>query len=139
MSNALVAGHHTIATDACAAHLMGHAPKSDWLTPPFHRDRNSLLCAAEADFGTVDLKEIDFESEVERPLNEYFSYITDAREMVVSWRRTTCEQALYYRDNRDRVLADYAGTYNDGLYLLAVHRKAPRRALVLRSHPLPSS
>ena len=111
VSNALVAGNHTIATDACAAHLMGHDPTSDWLTPPFHRDRNSLLCAAEAGFGTVDLKEIDFESEVEGPLNEYFSYITDDREMVVSWRRTTCEQALYYRDNRDRFLADYAGKY----------------------------
>ena len=31
--------------------------------------------------------------------------------MVVSWRRTTCEQALYYRDNRKKFLADYAGKY----------------------------
>ncbi len=111
VANTLVAGNHTIATDACTAHLMGHDPQSDWLTPPFHRDRNSLLVAAEAGFGTVDLNEIDFESEVTGPLNEFFSHITDAQELVVSWRRTTCEQALYYRDNRQKFLAEYAGEY----------------------------
>ena len=90
---------------------MGHDPQSDWLTPPFHRDRNSLLVAAEAGFGTVDLNEIDFESEVTGPLNEFFSHITDSQELVVSWRRTTCEQALYYHDNRQKFLAEYAGEY----------------------------
>ena len=39
----------------------------------------------------------------------------------------------------DDLQADYAITYKDGLYLLAVHRKSPRRALVLRSRPLPTS
>ncbi len=111
VANTLVAGNHTIATDACTAHLMGHDPQSDWLTPPFHRDRNSLLVAAEAGFGTVDLNEIDFESEVTGPLNEFFSYITDSQELVLSWRRTTCEQALYYRDNRQKLLEEYAGEY----------------------------
>jgi len=111
VANTLVAGDHTIATDACTAHLMGHDPQSDWLTPPFHRDRNSLLVAAEAGFGTVDLNEIDFESEVTGPLNEFFSYITDSQELVLSWRRTTCEQALYYRDNRQKLLDEYAGEY----------------------------
>ena len=111
VANTLVAGNHTIATDACTAHLMGHDPQSDWLTPPFHRDRNSLLVAAEAGFGTVDLNEIDFESEVTGPLNEFFSYITDSQELVLSWRRTTCEQALYYRDNRQKLLDEYAGEY----------------------------
>jgi len=111
VANTLVAGNHTIATDACTAHLMGHDPQSDWLTPPFHRDRNSLLVAAEAGFGTVDLNEIDFESEVTRPLNEFFSHITDSQELVLSWRRTTCEQALYYRDNRQKLLDEYAGEY----------------------------
>ena len=111
VANTLVAGDHTIATDACAAQLMGHDPQSDWLTPPFHRDRNSLLVAAEAGFGTVDLDEIDFESEVEGPLNEFFSHITDDRERVISWRRTTCEQALYYRDHRELFLDRYAGEY----------------------------
>ena len=111
VANTLVAGNHTIATDACTAHLMGHDPQSDWLTPPFNRDRNSLLVAAEAGFGTVDLNEIDFESEVTGPLNEFFSHITDSQELVVSWRRTTCEQALYFRDNRQKFLAEYAGEY----------------------------
>lgn len=111
VANTLIAGNHTIATDACTAHLMGHDPQSDWLTPPFHRDRNSLLVAAEAGFGTVDLNEIDFESEVTRPLNEFFSHITDSQELVLSWRRTTCEQALYYRDNRQKLLDEYAGEY----------------------------
>ena len=111
VANTLVAGNHTIATDACTAHLMGHDPQSDWLTPPFHRDRNSLLVAAEAGFGTVDLNEIDFESEVTGPLNEFFSHITDSQELVLSWRRTTCEQALYYRDNRQKLLDEYAGEY----------------------------
>ena len=111
VANTLVAGNHTIATDACTAHLMGHDPQSDWLTPPFNRARNSLLVAAEAGFGTVDLNEIDFESEVTGPLNEFFSHITDSQELVVSWRRTTCEQALYYRDNRQKFLAEYAGEY----------------------------
>jgi len=111
VANTLIAGNHTIATDACTAHLMGHDPQSDWLTPPFHRDRNSLLVAAEAGFGTVDLNEIDFESEVTRPLNEFFSHITDSHELVLSWRRTTCEQALYYRDNRQKLLDEYAGEY----------------------------
>ena len=111
VANTLIAGNHTIATDACTDHLMGHDPQSDWLTPPFHRDRNSLLVAAEAGFGTVDLNEIDFESEVTRPLNEFFSHITDSQELVLSWRRTTCEQALYYRDNRQKLLDEYAGEY----------------------------
>ena len=44
--NTLIAGDHTIATDACAAHLMGHDPQSDWLTQPFLRDRNSLKVAS---------------------------------------------------------------------------------------------
>ena len=111
VANTLIAGNHTIATDACTAHLMGHDPQSDWLTPPFHRDRNSLLVAAEAGFGTVDLDKIDFESEVSGPLNEFFSYITDSQELVVSWRRTTCEQALYFRDNRQKFVDQYAGEY----------------------------
>ena len=111
VANTLIAGNHTIATDACTAHLMGHDPQSDWLTPPFHRDRNSLLVAAEAGFGTVELDKIDFDSEVSGPLNEFFSYITDSQELVISWRRTTCEQALYFRDNRQKFVDQYAGEY----------------------------
>jgi uncharacterized protein (DUF362 family) len=58
--NTLIAGDQIIATDACAASLMGHDPQADWLTPPFHRDRNHLRVAAEGGFGTVNLHEIDF-------------------------------------------------------------------------------
>jgi uncharacterized protein (DUF362 family) len=110
-ANTLVAGNNTIATDACAAHLMGHDPQSDWLTPPFLRDRNSLLVATEGGFGTVDLKEIDFESESTAPVGAFYSNATDGHETVVSWRRTTCEQGLYYRDHRDELVSQYAGEY----------------------------
>lgn len=108
--NALIAGDHVIATDACAAYLMGHDPAADWLTPPFHRDRNALLVAAEGGFGTVDLEQIDFESEVSAPLGEFHADLIDPIERVISWRRTTAEQALYYRDHR-REFERYAGEY----------------------------
>ena len=109
--NALVAGDHVIATDACLAHLMGHDPQADWLTPPFHRDRNALLAAAESGFGTVDLDEIDFQSEVDpQPEGTFFAMDTDSEETTTTWRRTMCEQALYYRDNRNDFDA-YAGEY----------------------------
>ncbi len=110
-ANTLIAGDHTIATDACGAHLMGHDPTSDWLVPPFHRDRNSLKGAAEGGFGTVDLNEIDFESEVEAPVGEFYANLTDPMEIVHSWQRTTCEQGLFYRDNRDQLVDQYAGKY----------------------------
>jgi uncharacterized protein (DUF362 family) len=109
--NTLIAGNQTIATDACAAYLMGHDPQSDWLTPPFHRDRNSLLVAAEAGFGTVDLAEIDFQSELQAPVGEFYAALTDPRETNISWRRTTCEQALYYLDQQRPLVDKYAGEY----------------------------
>lgn len=109
--NTLIAGDHTIATDACATHLMGHDPQSDWLTPPFHRDRNPLLVAAEGGFGTVDLDEIDFESEVTAPVGDFFAVLTDSQERNISWRRTTAEQALYYDENRQMFYNKYAGEF----------------------------
>ena len=111
IANTLIVGDHTIATDACTAHLMGHDPQSDWLKPPFHRDRNSLLAAAEGGFGTVDLNEIDFESEVAAPIGQFYSALTDSRETNISWRRTTCEQALYYLDQQRKIVDRYAGEY----------------------------
>jgi hypothetical protein len=107
----LVAGDQVVSTDACAAYLMGHDPQSDWLTPPFHRDRNSLLAAAESGFGAVDLGAIDFQSEVQPPLGEFFAKITDSRKTVVSWRKTTAEQGLYYRDHQREIVDRYAGQY----------------------------
>ena len=111
IGNTLVAGDQTIATDACATYLMGHDPQSDWLTPPFNRDRNALLVAAESGLGTVDLDKIDFQSEVTAPVAEFFTKALDSRETVISWRRTTAEQGLYYRDHRQEFVDKYAGQY----------------------------
>jgi len=109
--NTLVAGDQVVATDACAAHLMGHDPRADWPTPPFHRDRNALLAAAEGGFGTVDLNQIDFESEVPAPVGEFFAVETDPSKTVISWRRTTAEQALYYLDHERELVDRYTGQY----------------------------
>lgn len=111
VTNTLIAGDHPIATDACGAYLMGHDPRSDWLTPPFHRDRNALLVAEEIGWGTTRLEEIDFHSEVNAPLGQFFSHVTDSKERVINWRRTTAEQALIYRDHMKDFVSQYAGEY----------------------------
>ncbi len=111
ISNTLIAGDHIVATDACGSHLMGHDPAADWLTPPYHRDRNTLRVAAEAGFGTVNLAEIDYQSEVQAPLGNYYSHITDPQSRVVSWRKTTAEQGLIYRDRQKEFVERYAGQY----------------------------
>ena len=109
--DALVAGDHPIATDACGAHLMGHDPTTDWPASPFYRDRNHLLVAAERGYGTVDLKSIDFTSEVQAPLADFDAMKTDSPETVSTWLRTTCEQGQFYRDRRGKLLDEYAGRY----------------------------
>ena len=111
VTNTLIAGDQVIATDACATYLMGHDPQGDWLTPPFHRDRNALLVAAEGGFGTVDLDGIDFQTEVQAPVGHFFTTMTDSRETVVEWRRTTAEQALYYLEHKQELVDRYAGEY----------------------------
>lgn len=112
ITDLLIAGDHPVSTDAVGAYLMGHDPMSDWLTEPFHRDRNALLVAAEGGFGTVNLDEIDWTTEVEpQPTGVFFAAMTDTVERVISWRRTTCEQALYYRDHRQDFVDKYAGQY----------------------------
>ncbi|MYK39043.1 MAG: DUF362 domain-containing protein [Gemmatimonadetes bacterium] len=109
--NALMAGDHPVATDACGMTLMGHDPHSDWPTPPFRRDRNHLLIAARHGFGTVDLNEIDFVSEVEAPLAEFDSVSTDSDATVANWRRTTCEQGLIYQDEQRKLIDRYRGEF----------------------------
>ena len=109
--NALMAGDHPVATDACGMTLMGHDPQSDWPTPPFRRDRNHLLIAAKHGFGTVDLNEIDFVSEVEGPLAEFDSVSTDSDATVANWRRTTCEQGLIYQDQQRQLIDRYRGEF----------------------------
>ncbi len=111
VTDALVAGDHPIATDACGTWLMGHSPEADWPAPPFRRDRNHLLIAAQRGFGTVDLRQIDFTSEVAAPLAAFDSDATDPGEMVDSWRRTACEQALFYERHRDEFVDRYAGEF----------------------------
>ena len=108
---ALIAGDHVIATDACLMHLMGHDPRADWGTPPFHRDRNALLVAAEGGFGTVDLDAIDFETELApQPEGTFYAAMTDSPATTLAWRRTMCEQALLYHGDR-RAFERYAGEY----------------------------
>jgi uncharacterized protein (DUF362 family) len=109
--NALIAGDHVIATDVCGAWLMGHDPSTDWPTPPFKRDRNALLAAAENGFGTVNLDEIDLQTEVSPPLAEFDPHEPDSMETMRNWRRTTCEQGLFYRDHREEMVEKYAGEY----------------------------
>jgi hypothetical protein len=112
VTDTLIAGDHVIATDAVMAHLMGHDPAADWLTPPFHRDRNALLVAAEGGFGTVDLDAIDVASEVApQPPGTFFAKAWDSRETVITWRRTMAEQALYYRDHMAELADAYGGEF----------------------------
>jgi hypothetical protein len=109
--NTLIAGDQVTATDACAASLMGHDPASDWPEPPFRRDRNHLLIAATRGFGTVDLEEIDFESEIASPMADFDSVRIDPPETVRSWRFTACEQGLYYRDHAAELVDRYRGQF----------------------------
>jgi uncharacterized protein (DUF362 family) len=110
IGDCLLAGDQVIATDACMAHLMGHDPTADWPVAPFHRDRSALAVAVEAGFGAIDLSGIDFQSEVDSPVDRFYAAEIDPGETIVSWRRTTCEEALYYRDHMDEFLP-YAGEY----------------------------
>jgi hypothetical protein len=109
--NLLVAGDQVVAADACTAFLMGHDPLADWPAPPFHRDRNALLVAAEQGFGTVDLSQINFQTDVQAPVGAFFAKTLDPHEIIVSWRRTTAEQALFYRDHQKTIVDQYAGQY----------------------------
>lgn len=110
-ANTLVAGDHVIATDTVGTYLMGHDPQSDWPTPPFHRDRNAILVGAEGGFGTVAMDEIDYQAEVQAPVSEFFAKTFDTEEVICSWRRSMCEQALYYRDHKKEIDERYAGQY----------------------------
>jgi uncharacterized protein (DUF362 family) len=107
----LIAGDHVIATDACGASLMGHDPTLDWPSPPYRRDRSPIAVAAEHGFGTVDLREIDWESERTGPVAQFNSDEADPPEQIAQLRRSACEQGLFYRAERDRLLEHYAGQF----------------------------
>jgi hypothetical protein len=49
--------------------------------------------------------------EVEAPLGAFYAQITDEAERVISWRRTTAEQALHYRDHQREFVDRYAGQF----------------------------
>lgn len=116
IGDVLVAGDHVISTDTVGAWLMGNDPAGDWPEPPFRRERNPILVAAENGFGTVNLDEIDLETEVQPPVAAFDSHETDTEETVFNWRKTACEQALFYRDNQKKLVEKYAGQY---IYLQA--------------------
>jgi len=111
LCDTLVAGDHVIPTDACGAYLMGFHPLIDWPYQPFVRDRSSLRIAHDSGFGTGDLTKIDFQAEVEAPVASFRTQETDPFETVLAWRRSTCEQALYYRDHQRELVAKYASQY----------------------------
>ena len=111
IGDVLIAGDHVIATDAVGTWLMGHDPMADWPSPPFRRERNPILVAAESGFGTVDLNEIDVETDVEPPVADFDSFQTDPPDSILRWRRTACEQALFYRDHRTEFADNYTGEY----------------------------
>ena len=112
ITNALIAGTHTVTTDAYGMAFMGHEPDVDWPEQPCRRDRNPVLAAAEGGFGTIDLDQIDVDSDVELcPSGTFYSRQMDTTERMLSWRRTTCEQALYYRDHMQDFVSRYAGEY----------------------------
>ena len=111
IADCLIAGDHIISTDVCGAHLMGHDPQADWPTPPFRRDRNHLMIAADRGFGTIDLDEIDFESDAEPVVGKFDTDEMDSPETVTSWRLTACQQGLYYRENREKLIDQYRGEF----------------------------
>jgi hypothetical protein len=111
IADTLVAGDQVIATDVCGARLMGFDPLADWPEQPYLRDRNALRVAHDAGYGTVDLARIDFQSEVQGPVASFRTVERDDFETVAAWRRSTCEQALHYRDHQSEFVARYAGQY----------------------------
>ena len=74
------------------------------------RSQSSVDCRATR-ICPLDFDEIDFKSEVTGPLAEFDSVSTDAGETVASWRRTTCEQGLIYRDEQSEIIDRYRGQF----------------------------
>jgi len=108
----LIAGDHVIATDSCGSYLMGTDPHLDWPTPPFRRDRSPVAVAAEHGFGTTNMDEIDFVADgCSAPVAEFDSQEAPPAEQIRQLRYTASQQAIFYRDNRDKLLDQYADQY----------------------------
>jgi uncharacterized protein (DUF362 family) len=99
--NTLIAGDQVTATDVCGALLMGHDPRSDWPEEPFGSDRNALLIGEETRFGTAQLTDIDFRSEVTPPIGHFYRNEGMPLPRQIRIRRSMCQQALWYRDHRE--------------------------------------
>ncbi len=109
--NTLIAGDHAVATDTCTVYLMGHDPQADHPSQPFYRERNMLKIAEENGFGTTNLDEIDFVTEISpQPKGTFFAKERVSAREEFTRRRTMCEQALYYRDHLEE-FAPYEGEY----------------------------
>ena len=108
----LIAGDHVISTDSCGSYLMGTDPHLDWPTPPFRRDRSPVAVAAEHGFGTTNMDEIDFVADgCSAPVAEFDSQEAPPAEQIRQLRYTASQQAVFYRDNRDKLLDQYADQY----------------------------
>ena len=60
----------------------------------------------------MNLDEIDFASEVApQPEGTFFAKRRDSDETICTWRRTMCEQGLYYRDHLREIADKYAGEF----------------------------
>ncbi len=60
----------------------------------------------------MDLERIDFEAEdLQVPVAEFDSAAASPQNRIAKLRRSTSEQALHYRDNRDRILDQNAGRF----------------------------
>ena len=91
---------------------MGTDPRLDWPTPPFRRDRSPVAVAAEHGFGTANMDEIDFVADgCSAPVAEFDSQEAPPVEQIRQLRYTASQQAIFYRDNRDKLLDQYANQY----------------------------
>ncbi|MBI5834045.1 MAG: DUF362 domain-containing protein [Armatimonadetes bacterium] len=120
ITDCLLAGDHTLATDVCGATLMGNDPYGDFPTPPYRRDRNHLLVGAEKGWGPSSLDQIDFQHDLSLPVAQFDSNATDPPERVAAWHRSMNEQALHYAADPAPYLAQYPHEYillQDGVVL----------------------
>ena len=99
--DALLAGDHVTATDACGTYLMGHDPASDWPTPAFPARPQPLAGRGPARLRDRRSRTRSTSSPTcSAPVAQFDSVETDPPPIVASWRRTTCEQGLFYRENQ---------------------------------------
>lgn len=111
VTNCLLAGDQTLATDLCGAQMMGHDPLGDFPSPPFRRDRNPLLIAAQRGQGPASMDEIDFQHDLTLPVGAFDSNATDPPERVAAWHATMAEEALAYEADPSPYYEQYAGEY----------------------------